>query len=178
MVSARTMGRDRVTLRKWGWDGSSPGNGTLAGADPLGFAAGDTNLYRYVHNDPTDFTDPSGLQQSPLSRPIDSNAISSDQFNAIVFPALKGNIPGNTPLDQIPFNDYFEAAVIRMMLQTKYSRQTDTPFDSAERAGKPNGRSKVLPDASCVVTDFTKSKGLRLYRDSSFVDAKCGSSKL
>ena len=29
--------------------------------DPLGFSAGDSNLYRYVHNQPTDATDPSGL---------------------------------------------------------------------------------------------------------------------
>jgi hypothetical protein len=29
--------------------------------DPLGFAAGDSNLYRYVHNQPTGATDPSGL---------------------------------------------------------------------------------------------------------------------
>jgi hypothetical protein len=28
--------------------------------DPLGFAAGDTNLYRYVTNDPENYTDPSG----------------------------------------------------------------------------------------------------------------------
>jgi hypothetical protein len=28
---------------------------------PLGYQAGDTNLYRYVHNSPTNFTDPSGL---------------------------------------------------------------------------------------------------------------------
>lgn len=31
------------------------------GQDPLGFAAGDANLYRYVGNSPTNFTDPSGL---------------------------------------------------------------------------------------------------------------------
>ena len=30
--------------------------------DPLGFAAGDSNLYRYVHNQPTDYSDPSGLE--------------------------------------------------------------------------------------------------------------------
>jgi hypothetical protein len=29
--------------------------------DPIGFEAGDTNLYRYVGNNPTDATDPSGL---------------------------------------------------------------------------------------------------------------------
>jgi hypothetical protein len=37
------------------------------GADesPLGFAAGDTNLYRYVGNTPTTATDPSGLAELP-----------------------------------------------------------------------------------------------------------------
>jgi len=32
--------------------------------DPLGFDAGDTNLYRYVNNRPTWATDPSGLERS------------------------------------------------------------------------------------------------------------------
>jgi hypothetical protein len=31
--------------------------------DPLGFDAGDSNLYRYVNNAPTNATDPSGLQE-------------------------------------------------------------------------------------------------------------------
>jgi hypothetical protein len=31
--------------------------------DPIGFAAGDANLYRYVGNQPTTKTDPSGLEQ-------------------------------------------------------------------------------------------------------------------
>src|ERR1019366_3426819 len=30
--------------------------------DPLGFDAGDSNLYRYVNNGPTDAADPSGLE--------------------------------------------------------------------------------------------------------------------
>lgn len=34
--------------------------------DPLGFHAGDANLYRYVGNNPTNNTDPSGLQQVPV----------------------------------------------------------------------------------------------------------------
>ena len=32
--------------------------------DPLGFDAGDSNLYRYVNNGPTNATDPSGLKPS------------------------------------------------------------------------------------------------------------------
>jgi RHS repeat-associated protein len=35
--------------------------------DPSGFSAGDTNLYRYVGNDPANYTDPSGLQDVSIS---------------------------------------------------------------------------------------------------------------
>ncbi|MCX7427983.1 MAG: hypothetical protein NTW96_20435 [Planctomycetia bacterium] len=38
-----------------------PTVGRFLEEDPIGFAAGDTNLYRYVHNSPTTRTDPSGL---------------------------------------------------------------------------------------------------------------------
>ena len=34
-------------------------------ADILGFVAGDTNLYRFVDNTPTEFTDPTGELQQP-----------------------------------------------------------------------------------------------------------------
>jgi hypothetical protein len=37
----------------------------LKAQPPLGFQAGDTNLYRYVGNDPTNATDPSGLAENP-----------------------------------------------------------------------------------------------------------------
>jgi len=37
-----------------------PATGRFLSQDPLGFAAGDTNLYRYVGNSPLDFVDPSG----------------------------------------------------------------------------------------------------------------------
>jgi RHS repeat-associated protein len=38
--------------------------------DPAGFGGGDTNLYRYVGNDPVDFTDPSGLKGSSSGGPV------------------------------------------------------------------------------------------------------------
>ena len=34
--------------------------------DPIGFAAGDANLYRYVSNSPTTHTDPSGLEEASI----------------------------------------------------------------------------------------------------------------
>jgi uncharacterized protein RhaS with RHS repeats len=39
-----------------------PATGRWMSQDPLGFDAGDSNLYRYVANRPTEFTDPKGLQ--------------------------------------------------------------------------------------------------------------------
>lgn len=38
-----------------------PATQTFISRDPMGFAAGDTNLYRYVGNAPTNFVDPTGL---------------------------------------------------------------------------------------------------------------------
>jgi uncharacterized protein RhaS with RHS repeats len=40
-----------------------PRVGRWLSEDPLGFAPGDPNLYRYVGNSPTTLRDPSGLQQ-------------------------------------------------------------------------------------------------------------------
>jgi len=39
-----------------------PGSGRFISQDPIGFSAGDVNLYRYVGNAPGDATDPWGLQ--------------------------------------------------------------------------------------------------------------------
>ncbi|WP_370623551.1 peroxidase family protein [cf. Phormidesmis sp. LEGE 11477] len=39
-----------------------PAPGTFVSTDPLGFGAGDSNLYRYVFNSPTNHVDPSGLR--------------------------------------------------------------------------------------------------------------------
>ena len=42
-----------------------PATGRWTSEDPLGFASGVTNLYRYVSGDPTNRTDPTGLAQIP-----------------------------------------------------------------------------------------------------------------
>jgi uncharacterized protein RhaS with RHS repeats len=41
--------------------------GRFTSQDPKGFAAGDTNLYRYVGNEPTADVDPSGLDELPTN---------------------------------------------------------------------------------------------------------------
>jgi RHS repeat-associated protein len=39
----------------------NPATGSWTEQDPIAFSAGDTNLYRYASNGPTDWTDPTGL---------------------------------------------------------------------------------------------------------------------
>ena len=45
----------------------NPTAGTWMSEDPDGFSAGDSNLYRYVNNGPTDATDPSGFLKRVLT---------------------------------------------------------------------------------------------------------------
>ncbi|MCC7349479.1 MAG: hypothetical protein IT446_02825 [Phycisphaerales bacterium] len=54
-----------------------PSLGRFTSRDPLGFAAGDANLYRYVHNDPINSVDPTGL--APLVAPPSSTAVRLSQ---------------------------------------------------------------------------------------------------
>jgi RHS repeat-associated protein len=56
-----------VTTR-FGERNYNPGAGDWLSTDPSGFAAGDSNLYRYSFNAPTYHNDPSGLQP-PLDSP-------------------------------------------------------------------------------------------------------------
>jgi RHS repeat-associated protein len=52
-----------------------PTVGEFISEDPIGFRAGDTNLTRYVGNNPTNFVDPSGLQEdSPIGSIVGSIA--------------------------------------------------------------------------------------------------------
>lgn len=47
--------------------------GLWRGGEPLGFEAGDANFYRYVGDDPTNATDPSGLKFEQLGKFGDVN---------------------------------------------------------------------------------------------------------
>lgn len=60
-----------------------PTIGRFITPDPIGFMGGDTNFYRYVGNDPVNFTDPSGLLQSGMPQTQSQNSLSSifENFN-------------------------------------------------------------------------------------------------
>ncbi|VTR91659.1 rhs repeat-associated core domain protein : YD repeat protein OS=Planctomyces limnophilus (strain ATCC 43296 / DSM 3776 / IFAM 1008 / 290) GN=Plim_1050 PE=4 SV=1: SBBP: SBBP: RHS_repeat: RHS_repeat: RHS_repeat: RHS_repeat: RHS_repeat: RHS_repeat: RHS_repeat: RHS_repeat: RHS_repeat: RHS_repeat: RHS_repeat: RHS_repeat: RHS_repeat: RHS_repeat: RHS_repeat: RHS_repeat: RHS_repeat: RHS_repeat: RHS_repeat [Gemmata massiliana] len=64
-------------------------SGKWLSADPLSFAAGDANLYRYVGNQPTTRTDPSGLQMASSVVTNAGAAIAGGVFAAV---AARGRI--------------------------------------------------------------------------------------
>ncbi|NBR07889.1 MAG: RHS repeat-associated core domain-containing protein, partial [Planctomycetes bacterium] len=62
-----------------------PGSGRFISQDPIGFEAGDPNLYRYVGNAPGDGTDPSGLAKINLGNIKDGRVPVGYQGSWILF---------------------------------------------------------------------------------------------
>ncbi|MCI0457922.1 MAG: hypothetical protein L0Z62_13225 [Gemmataceae bacterium] len=152
---------------------------------PLGFQAGDENLYRYVHNNSINFTDSSGLVPHPRSIAHDVNAICSRCWDQFVLDsgALNGQ-PGPQPVrGSRAFDGYFERAVIRLLGLQPYRRPPigapGTRFDSRERERQPNGRLPVRPDAVSTIRHVpfgTVGAGRPpvTFENSFFIDAKRG----
>ena len=84
-----------------------PQTGRFLQADPIGFAAGDLNIYAYVWNDPFNWTDPSGLSASlewaNLQRATAASLGVAGIFAAII--DLAQNINDALNLPSIVFNN-------------------------------------------------------------------------
>ena len=95
MMGFAGMEQDAVTeLNLAVFREENPGTGRWDSQDPLAFAAGDSDLYRYVGNAPTDASDPGGLDDifteiyedwSQYRRLYDSGEISEWQWICIGF---------------------------------------------------------------------------------------------
>jgi RHS repeat-associated protein len=72
-------------LNHFGDRWQDPVNGRWISRDPIGFAAGDPNLYRFADNDPVSFTDPTGDTSTLLSM-LYGNVVSDfhQQFNQLL----------------------------------------------------------------------------------------------
>jgi RHS repeat-associated protein len=62
----------------------SPRLGRFVQVDPIGFKAGDVNLYRYVSNEPARYTDPSGLYPTTLTTPAGIAALADAVRNGLM----------------------------------------------------------------------------------------------
>jgi uncharacterized protein RhaS with RHS repeats len=62
----------------------SPDLGRFLQADPIGFKGDGSNLYRYCHNDPADFSDPTGLIDAQWSKEMWLHGNSPYSFNKLM----------------------------------------------------------------------------------------------
>jgi RHS repeat-associated protein len=91
-------------LNRW----YDPNLGKWISQDPIGFSAGDANLYRYVGNKPTNATDPSGLAETwwewffppytpPGTRQFGSHGIHLEDSYSNNAPQIEGMMPRPIP---------------------------------------------------------------------------------
>ncbi len=91
----------------------SPTLGRFFSTDPIGFAAGDVNLYRYVGNDPLNRTDPSGLDSIPLGIPgNDNNPATALPGPVVTNQNPLSGLPGRSqlPLEHSPITPEYPVA--------------------------------------------------------------------
>ncbi|MDD5119313.1 MAG: peptidoglycan DD-metalloendopeptidase family protein, partial [Sulfuricurvum sp.] len=91
-----------------------PTLGRFITPDPIGFAGGDTNFYRYVGNDPVNFVDPSGLfafsEYLDLLNPTKNNFAFLDSDTSVAQPAISNsNIPKIRTAAQIERHNRYQA---------------------------------------------------------------------
>jgi RHS repeat-associated protein len=118
-----------------------PANGRFISVDPAGFGAGDTNLYRYVGNRSTMYTDPTGMLEFKANPFVDVLSLGSFLFNntipGIFNRAISGvsAIAGNGAIDLNPF-DKAKAGVEQLQQLPGFkSTKIDVKFDAGEKYG-------------------------------------------
>ena len=109
-----------------------PASGRFLSEDPLGFAAGDTNLYRYVGNNPVNATDPTGLATSYLGG--NYNQIGAS-FQSPFLAELSGQSYSPRYGGSVNYNSGGNYASSSPYLATAY----------ADNSGYGNGGSSALP---------------------------------
>ncbi len=83
-----------------------PSLGRFITQDPIGFAGGDANLYRYAGNNPTNFTDPSGMDDfSDYYGSSDEYSSYSGDSSSYFIGNYSYNIPSSTAGVQVSSDD-------------------------------------------------------------------------
>jgi RHS repeat-associated protein len=109
-------------------------NGRFISVDPIGFGAGDTNLYRYVGNSSTMYTDPSGnlklYEGNPL---VDGLNFASTVFNFTY--GLPNNIASLVSGNGFAANPFSDAAKGLQQVPGIDNLNVSVKFDAGEKYG-------------------------------------------
>jgi RHS repeat-associated protein len=123
----------------FGWRYDDPGTGRWTTQDPMGFAAGDANLYRDVGNDATNFTDPTGLE------PNQSDAVTLQEFVKFV-EDIEQDLQSKCGVTPDPYQTLNELVG---RLKGKFGSQSGGYAGSGTRSGSSFGpHSGKVPDGT------------------------------
>jgi RHS repeat-associated protein len=128
------------------------GNGRFISEDPIGFAAGDSNLARYVGNSPINWVDPSG-QQLVLPRPVPVIP-EAEPVPRYLPPLTPQNFPGTVTPRQPGINPY----------RPNVPGYTNYPNSSNNNSTPPGGivpSCVTLPGHTCTPLESDPNEQLR-----------------
>jgi RHS repeat-associated protein len=141
----------------------NPLNGVFIQEDKIGFAGGDTNLYRYVGNSPTNYIDPSGNIPFPLvviasviiadlliPDGVQAPLAPTDSHNSILSPEDLDNL---SPCDDAPHFDNvpnldrsFERGILETFLSGGLNNLVKTPALLKEVVNSVDDLAKVAKE--------------------------------
>jgi uncharacterized protein RhaS with RHS repeats len=127
----------------------NPSTGRFLTADPIGLAAGDTNFYRYVGNNPINFNDPMGLK-------VDGPIFTPNDFNAAL----------NTPAGQSAAKSGFIKSDIRFVytdsgvIDMRHAQAAFNSTNSLMSSGVPAGLAGATTYAAGVGVELLQGVGL------------------
>ncbi len=150
----------------------APDVGRFTSQDPLGFAAGDANLHRYVSNSPADATDRTGLfvdywprqpgsGPSPLPSILPSPDSPPDRGKIII----EGPLPWILPPGLVPPLTIPEPDPKPILVPTPWPNDLTTPPSESWWGGGPPAPPNVFPDISWIKVNGGKIKVTIRNRD-------------
>ncbi len=135
-----------------------PVTGTFISKDPLSFAAGDANLYRYVGNDPTNAIDPSGMDLIPWNPDNNPPSTNPNDFRPYVDGSPPGppSSPKNGPCDN-PTEFAASLAIYYLILPFKtplsylpFINPDVRSYETDALAGSPRFQMRALAESQRI----------------------------
>ena len=144
------------------WYDSSTGR--WISQDPMGFDAGDSNLYRYAFNSPTNHTDPSGLEIPPPGLYDESAQALAKWHKGRESGSVEGPIEGKKALYDFQYTDFNDEELTKLKASVPYAREILTKAVAyVQTPGSDAGLNKFFGNGKALTPD-QKNLVLDTYR--------------